>query len=103
MSSVNIDGRDYKRCMRCGEWTDYADLMYVPPTKRYDKAEDDRLHDALTSEPHPDYDDPRIRRIKDDDAAKAYGEYHAACFGLDVCPACGVQDAHRAPTVTVRL
>lgn len=109
MSSVNIDGRDYKRCMKCGEWTDFDDLMYIPPTRQYDKAEEDRLHDALSYEVDHKYDGHPtlhgVKRVVDDDAYRAYADFHAECFGLDVCAACAVlhESAYRASFLTIKI
>lgn len=85
MSSVNIDGHDYKRCMKCGEWTDFEDLMYIPSTRQYDEAEFEEVQKNGTDE-----------------------EFIAACaafFGMDVCAACASTDetAYRAPTISLSL
>lgn len=93
MSSVNIDGHDYKRCMLCGEWTDYKDLMYIPPTREYNKEEDDRLYAASRLQDHKG------------EAVDKYIKAQHEWFGMDVCPACAIQhkESYRAPTITINL
>lgn len=105
MSSVNIDGHDYKRCGKCGKWTDFEDLMYIPPSREYDRAVWDRLDSALSTEKVPHETLGYVNVVKDDEAYQEYLRYSTECFGLDVCASCAIEDprAYRAPTVTLHL
>lgn len=84
MSSVSLDGKNwYKRCAKCGEYTHYDNLMYIPPTKPFDRETFDNM----------------------DHMSKEFSQYCADVFGLDVCAACAIEhkNAYRSPTMEVSL